>query len=280
MNIQPLSQRDTRWKDRLLGNSQTSTIGGYGCTISCVAMLAGLTPDEVNEKLKKVSGFKDDLIIWAKIKEAIPWLEFEWRGYEYDNDRVLKAIEANGACLVEVDFDGKIATPKDSHWVLYTGNKQMADPWTGILKSTGYYPLTKGFAVIKVLPKLTTEPANVITDQTKIDLGPGLGVMEVQAIRSTLNDLWSNKEILSKQLIEVSTSLKTERESRQGYEQFVDKLWVELNPVGKNKSTENILAEVKSLVLSEDTVQVIKTPEWALGIIKIIEAIFKRGGEK
>jgi hypothetical protein len=243
-------------------------------------MLAGLSPDEVNERLKKVKGFQDDLIIWAKIKEAIPWLEFEWRGYEYDNDRVLKTIEANGACLVEVDFDGKISTPKDSHWVLYTGNKQMIDPWTGVPKATSYYPLTKGFSVIKVLPSPTTEPANVITDQTKIDLGKDLGVMEVQAIRSTIKDLLSNKKTLSEQLIGMSSSLKTERESRIGYEQFVDKLWDELNPVGKNKSTENILAEVKNLISSEDTVQVIKTPEWALGIIKIIEAFFKRGGEK
>ena len=53
--IQPLNQRDARWKDIKLGFGNT-TIGGYGCTITCVAMLAGLTPDDVNARLKNVNG--------------------------------------------------------------------------------------------------------------------------------------------------------------------------------------------------------------------------------
>jgi hypothetical protein len=129
-------------------------------------------------------------------------------------------------------------------------------------------------------PRIKFLGVQEITDQTKINIGGDFKEMEVQAIRSMLNDLWSDKKTLSEQLIGMSSSLKTERESRQGYEQFVDKLWEELKPVGKDKSTENILAEVKNLTSSDSTIQVIKTPEWALGIIKIIEAFFKRGGEK
>lgn len=51
-SISPLSQRDTRWAKTLLGNSNTSTIGAYGCLVASMAMLAGLTPDVLNMRMK------------------------------------------------------------------------------------------------------------------------------------------------------------------------------------------------------------------------------------
>lgn len=139
------SQRDPAWKSIPLGTSRTTTIGSHGCTITSLAMAADLTPKEVNEKLNKVGGYANtNLIIWSKIKEAIPWMEFEFRGYSYDNQRVSSAISKNGFCLVEVDAT-RIGAP--THWVLYIGNQRMYDPWTGVEKATNYYP-AKGYAVI------------------------------------------------------------------------------------------------------------------------------------
>ena len=149
-----LSQRDSRWKNDKLGFSPNLTLGDYGCLATDIGILAGLTPKEVNERMKGVNGFANKTyIIWAKIQEAIPWLEFEWRGYSYDNDKVKKAIAENGACLVEVDFDGKISTPKDKHWVVFIGNGRMIDPWTGKEKATNWYPKLTGYAVIKIKEK-------------------------------------------------------------------------------------------------------------------------------
>lgn len=140
--MQTLSQRDPRWKDIKLGTSKTTTIGSHGCTITCVAMLAGLTPDEVNSRLLKVNGYANtNLIIWQKIQQAIPWLKWEWRGYQYENAKVA----ANLPCLVEVD--GK-RIGASRHWVLYVGNQKMYDPWYGNEKSTSYYPPT-GYSIIK-----------------------------------------------------------------------------------------------------------------------------------
>jgi hypothetical protein len=51
-SIAPLSQRDARWAKTLLGNSNVSTIGAYGCLITSMAMLAGLTPDVLNLRMK------------------------------------------------------------------------------------------------------------------------------------------------------------------------------------------------------------------------------------
>jgi len=142
-------QRGAKWKNKKIGNSNSS-IGDYGCTICCLAMLAGITPDDVNTRLAGVNGYLVDKIIWAKVKQAIPWLEFEWRGYQYDNNKVKKAIADNGGCLVEVDFDGSIATPRDRHWVLFIGNQRMCDPWTGRECSTSKYKIKTGYSIIKV----------------------------------------------------------------------------------------------------------------------------------
>ncbi len=143
--MQKLSQRDNRWSGQKLGFSTTTTIGSHGCTITCVAMLAGLTPDDVNNRLKAVNGYANtNLIIWTKIKEAISWLEFEWRGYSYENDRVTSAISKNGGCLVEVD-----GTPigGTKHWVIYIGNQKLIDPWDGMEKPTSSYRAT-GYSII------------------------------------------------------------------------------------------------------------------------------------
>jgi len=143
-----LSQRDNRWRYKKLGWSNV-TIGGYGCLITCLAMMADLLPDDVNERLKNVVGYANlNLVIWDKIKEAIPSLEFEWRGWSFDNDKVLETISKYGSCIVEVDFD---STPRtdDSHFVLFVGNKKMYDPWTGKEEPTSKYPIIKGFVVIR-----------------------------------------------------------------------------------------------------------------------------------
>jgi chromosome segregation ATPase len=42
-----------------------------------------------------------------------------------------------------------VSTPSDRHWVLYIGNHQLIDPWTGTIKPTSSYPLVKGYAIIQ-----------------------------------------------------------------------------------------------------------------------------------
>jgi len=150
-----LSQRDTRWASKKIGKT-SKTIGDYGCTITALAMLAGLNPDEVNDRLTRVGGFQGALILWSKVKEAIPWLEFEWRGYAYDNERVAEAINRNGGCLVEADFDG-LDNTRDSHWVLFVGNQRLYDPWTGRESATSKYTKYTGFAVVNKAQEVPVE---------------------------------------------------------------------------------------------------------------------------
>ena len=154
------SQRDPKWKDETLGTK--GTIGGYGCTITAIGCLADLTPSEVNQRLKSVNGFANgNLVIWSKIEEAIPWLRFVWRGYEYNNYKVSKAIEENGGCLVEVS-GARIGGSK--HWLLFIGNRRAYDPWTGEEISTSLYTPITGYAEIKVIGQPDT-PVMQITQE-------------------------------------------------------------------------------------------------------------------
>ncbi len=140
-----LSQRDPRWAKKKLGFS-TLTIGGYGCTLTCLTMLINqfskiqYTPNEVNDKLKKVNAFTGALLIWSRVPIAFPFLKFNKRAYNYNNLEVaLYVYVKKTPVMVEVN-GAKIGAPK--HWVLFIGGGKMNDPWTGKQSSTNTYPLT------------------------------------------------------------------------------------------------------------------------------------------
>lgn len=152
-----LSQRDSRWKDIKI-NGTTSTIGNYGCTITCLAMLADTTPDVIESKLE----FSVDKVIWTSINKTDLPIRFPdmGRAYSYNNEKVKEAIDKNGGCLVEVDFDGVVSTPNDRHWVLFIGNGKAYDPWTGTEILTSKYSILKGYCIINK-PK-----SSIISDMT------------------------------------------------------------------------------------------------------------------
>lgn len=138
MNI--LSQNDPRWKNTTLGTSNV-TIGNYGCTITCIAMLLGTTPDVVNKRMVDVQGFAEgNLVIWSKIEEAFPGINVR-RVWIYNNDDV----KNNLPCMVEVD--GK-PIGGYRHWIVYTGNQRCYDPWDGHDDPTSDYPDPKSYCVL------------------------------------------------------------------------------------------------------------------------------------
>lgn len=55
-----MGQRDPRWSRHLLGNSATSTIGAYGCLVTCMAIVADARPDEMNDALRASGGFQPE----------------------------------------------------------------------------------------------------------------------------------------------------------------------------------------------------------------------------
>ena len=139
--MKPLSQRDNRWKYIKLGWSNDTNIGSHGCLITCLSMLWDTTPDKVNEWLKNNNGYVNlNLVNWEKVPG------FKWRGWSYNNAEVLETIDKYGSCIVEVDFN---TNPEDgSHFVVFTGNKKLNDPWDGKEKPTSSFSTFYGYATI------------------------------------------------------------------------------------------------------------------------------------
>ena len=73
---QNLYQNDPKWKDVPLGFA-SEKIGGWGCLLTSITMAlngAGYneTPDTVNEKMKKASGFQGAFIVPSVITYVFP----------------------------------------------------------------------------------------------------------------------------------------------------------------------------------------------------------------
>ena len=125
MNIERMGlisnwQRDSRWRNVLLGGSRV-TIGGYGCTISCIGNLVGESPLEVNEKLREKGGYSGidrNLVNWEIVARIY---DLEWRGFE------------RKASVYPVIAEVRGLPGYNQHFVviLEEGNDKILDPWWG-----------------------------------------------------------------------------------------------------------------------------------------------------
>jgi hypothetical protein len=137
-------QRDPRWADVKVGFSTRYTMGGYGCLVTCVAMMVThhlgieVTPPMANDKLKEVGGFTGANMYWAKVCEAWPFLSKagHWR-YPYPKngrpERIDTALDAEHYVIMEVDMVPATARA-DQHFVLVKdklgdGVYSILDPW-------------------------------------------------------------------------------------------------------------------------------------------------------
>lgn len=221
----PLSQRDPKWGEITIGNSN-SKIKDFGCTITSIAILAGTTPDVVNAYLTAVNGFSVDRIIWQKLNETKLGVTFPdgGRQYIYNDEAVRKAIEENFGCLVEVDYDGVVSTSSDRHWVLFIGDHKLIDPWDGKVKPTSSYPILKGYAILRQNDdkddELTQQEENILrflreqeADEGKVReaFGALTDKIALQAQIQTLNEkitgLEASQESLQKQIDDLSSKL-------------------------------------------------------------------------
>ena len=163
-------QRDARWAGRRLGTAGVgaeSTIGGYGCYVTCFAMLAtyygrAMTPPEVNEELATRGRFvRGNLVTDDGLEAVAPGVEhvasLEYRDRAADLGRLRELLaEAGTSVVLEVDFNREWRDGVQTHFVVAVGcdgeRVMVADPWYGgVADLTEHYGDDAGRAIQKLV---------------------------------------------------------------------------------------------------------------------------------
>ena len=115
-------QNDPQWKDDTIGNSGRK-MGNTGCLISCVATAISnldvpITPKELNAMLTRNDGFLGADLIWYKINEAIPEVDYRYSRI-FNSKTIEKDLEKGLLPIVNVRYYHTGIT----HWVLIVGAK-------------------------------------------------------------------------------------------------------------------------------------------------------------
>lgn len=225
-------QTELAYKNIALGFGSGS-IYDYGCNL--VSVCNGLqqkgysyTPEQLNDILKVKGLFTgDSKNLLDSPNFPAKWADIFTKFQRLDNwgstptlDEILKPdIIAVGL----VDAAGVGGTAKGTHFVLITGkmangHAKIYDPWRGIEEDIAVHWGTLGYILglrlYTVKPHVDAPPAPapqpvVITDQTKIPqiVDDNGNPMEVQAIRSKLNDQSSQITALKSKILSAKNIL-------------------------------------------------------------------------
>jgi hypothetical protein len=114
-------QNDPVWSKDTIGET-SQTLGGVGCLISCAASAMtelgiDITPAELNERLSEVGGFSGASLIWYKIHEAIPEVDYTYSRV-FSAETIENDLSEGRLPIVNVRYFGGA-----THWVLIIGAK-------------------------------------------------------------------------------------------------------------------------------------------------------------
>lgn len=171
LQVAPLDQRDPKWSAQMLGKSDSS-IGNYGCLLTCFSMLAGMTPPEMNQRMRSLGGYQTgdcpacaatfDVQKFAAV--APPILDVTL-SYPYapfpaaSSRRLVEHLKAGNPAILEVDINPNNNT-HDMHFVLAvsafgsgdTANIVINDPWHADQTTlVPRYGLTLARALVRVI---------------------------------------------------------------------------------------------------------------------------------
>ncbi|HEY4035148.1 MAG TPA: C39 family peptidase [Ktedonobacteraceae bacterium] len=165
------SQRNSSWSNEELGTGQGITIGGYGCTLTCVASLLvyfgkNTDPHQLNQDLIRIKGYANngngnyDLIIWSAITKLYPDVILVFNNLYPNNPADMSLIDRqlhkDIPVVVGVSFNHLPADTSPSHYVvLYQKNLnesyQAMDPWTGSLINFNQNYAVNGMSVAQCI---------------------------------------------------------------------------------------------------------------------------------
>jgi len=217
LNIQPLGQRDPRWKDQKLGNSTTRTIGTDGCLLVCHTMMLNYyghnyTPATLNTEYKQGGAFVGALILFHKPAEIIDDLTademYNCLTEPCDVAKIDKYLVSERKPVIAF-VDNVSSDNVPDHFVLIIGkdenNKYLVnDPWTG---ETVYFHAVWGDDPARYIYglRLYSGPVPETDCQEKL--------AEAQAKLAEVNRLLSDKadevSILQNEILDKDTKIKT-----------------------------------------------------------------------
>lgn len=194
LNVPQYSQQDELWRKKYLGNS-TTTIGNYGCLLTCAAMLCKFygkdtDPARLNDLMKANGGFNGNLFVWAGLEKVYPDIVIDWSNYincelvPAPMDKIDAVLAKGYPVIVKVDYN-PATLPVNEHWVLIVGKEGSSyiinDPIDGArVKFESRYgaPARYIFRIAVYKGKSGSVPVE-LTDKQKLDLlwaaHPGLG---------------------------------------------------------------------------------------------------------
>ncbi|MFQ5420807.1 MAG: NBR1-Ig-like domain-containing protein, partial [Anaerolineae bacterium] len=141
--VAPMSQRDPRWADKMLGHAGSpTTIGKWGCLLTCFAMTANALEHEtdssrLNDAMLSNGGFLNGYFTkWNALTEVYADIVYEGKMDAHPNVmQFIDASLANGrpiSALVDFTRDTPYSD-NDQHWVLIVGKDgddyRINDPW-------------------------------------------------------------------------------------------------------------------------------------------------------
>lgn len=124
-------QNDPRWSSEKIGSS-SSSMGGEGCLVSSVAnamsyMGQDVNPQAVNESLSEIDGFDGPNLIWYKINQSYPEIDYKY-SRTFSNKTIEDHLKNGRLPIVKVRYKGLGIY----HWVVIVGAKDgeylIADP--------------------------------------------------------------------------------------------------------------------------------------------------------
>lgn len=175
------AQRDPRWANLKLGNSQSS-FGDYGCLLCCFASMANdcdktVTPPQLNELLKEKNLYVEgDLLndwVIENVYPDIKFLETKYYGDVYADLGYIREKLSEGKLLIAgIDFYPLTDYP-DYHFVRIISSDdngfKIMDPWYAEANQyiSKYYG-SAGRAILKVMVYQYTASENVLYNKQKL----------------------------------------------------------------------------------------------------------------
>jgi hypothetical protein len=169
------SQRDPQWATQHYGLPQairSSTIGAFGCAITCIAQKLTLlgfptTPLQVQAALAAKRGFRAggtwNFVDWTRVPVVFPQLKYIGRHDMPGNsptpkrimDLIMLRMQLNDPVIVYVDAQRYVGGLQQ-HFVLVVGQMQsgtlsIANPWTGSVQDLRAYHDTDDRAIRGVI---------------------------------------------------------------------------------------------------------------------------------